>query len=195
MSESDIRTLMGSAVDDAPAHEFSTPVIASAAAARTRRRRAWYGVGALGAAAGVAVVASVSIGLLGTDTEGTPVAGGTTSSSAPVTDPGAISLPVSLPLGELVGVVDGALPAGSSVGELAADAAFTPDGSITLPLTTGSGPAELAVTATAAGCSAGSAALDSATLDAISNAVCTAAAQYPNPPGTVVGGGSIDPAS
>ncbi len=195
MSENDIRTLMGAAASDAPARDFITPVIASAAAARTRRRRAWYGVGALGAAAAVTVVATVSMGLLGNDSPGAPVAIGTPSSSAPVTDPGAISLPTSLPLGELVGVVDGALPAGTAVGELGVDAAFTPDGAITLPLTTGSGAAELEISATASGCSAASSALDAATLDAISSAVCTAAAQYPNQPGTVVDGGSIDPAA
>jgi hypothetical protein len=194
MSEKDLRTLMGDAVDEAPAREFSTPVIAAAAAARTRRRRAWYGVGALGAAAAVAVVASVSVGLLGSDTPAAPVASGSTS-APPVTDPGAIGLPSSLPLGELVGVVDGALPTGTTVGELAVDAAFAPDGTITLPLTTASGSAELALATAGGTCTASSAALDAATLDAISSAVCTAAAQYPNPPGTVIDGGSIDPAA
>jgi hypothetical protein len=195
MSENDIRTLMGTAAAEAPAREFSTPVIASAAAARTRRRRAWYGVGALGAAAAVTVVATVSLGLLGNEGTKAPVASAPTS-SAPVVDPGGISLPVSLPLGELVGVVDGALPSGTSVAELPADAAFTPDGAITVPLTTAGGGAELAITASAAGCTATSAALDQTTLDAISAAVCTAAAAYPNQPGTVVpGSGSIDPAS
>jgi hypothetical protein len=195
MSENDIRTLMGTAAAEAPAREFSTPVIASAAAARTRRRRAWYGVGALGAAAAVTVVATVSLGLLGDEGTKAPVASAPTS-SAPVVDPGGISLPVSLPLGELVGVVDGALPSGTSVAELPADAAFTPDGAITVPLTTAGGGAELAITASAAGCTATSAALDQTTLDAISAAVCTAAAAYPNQPGTVVpGSGSIDPAS
>lgn len=192
MSENDLRTLMGAAVDEAPVREFSTPVIAAAAAARTRRRRAWYGVGALGAAAAVAVVATVSVGLLRDTAPAAPVAGGTTSSAPAVSDPGAISLPSSLPLGELVSVVDGALPAGTSVGELAADAAFAPDGSISLPLATGG---ELALTTAGGSCTATSAALDAATLDAVSAAVCTAAAQYPNPPGTVVDGGSIDPAS
>ena len=195
MSENDIRTLMGSAVAEAPARDFSTPVIAAAAAARTRRRRAWYGVGALGAAAAVTVVATVSLGLLGTEDAKTPVASAP-SSSAPAIDPGAISLPVSLPLGELVGVVDAALPSGTTVAELQADAAFTPDGSVTLPLTTSSGTAELAISATAAGCTATSDALDASTLDAVSSAVCTAAAAYPNQPGTVVpGSGSVDPAS
>lgn len=195
MSENDIRTLMGTAATDAPAREFSTPVIASAAAARTRRRRAWYGVGALGAAAAVTVVATVSLGLLGNEGTKAPVASAPTS-SAPVVDPGGISLPSSLPLGELVGVVDGALPSGTSVAELPVEAAFTPDGAITLPLTTSGGSAELAITASAAGCTATSAALDQTTLDAISSAVCTAAAAYPNQPGTVVpGSGSIDPAS
>lgn len=195
MSENDLRTLMGAAVDEAPALEFSTPVIASAAAARTRRRRAWYGVGALGAAASIAVVASVSVGLLGNDSPAAPVASQPSSSAPAVTDPGAISLPSSLPLGELVGVVDGALPSGTSVGELAADAAFTPDGTITLPLVTGAGAAELAIATGGGTCTATSAALDAATLDAISSAVCTAAAAYPNPPGTVIDGGSIDPAA
>lgn len=194
MSEKDLRTLMGDAVETAPPREFSTPVIASAAAARTRRRRAWYGVGALGAAAAVAVVASVSVGLLGNEAPKTPVASGSTS-APPVTDPGAISLPTSLPLGELVGVVDGALPSGTSVGELAMDAAFAPDGTITLPLTTASGSAELALTTAGGSCTASSAALDAAALDAVSSAVCAAAAQYPNAPGTVVDGGSIDPAA
>lgn len=194
MSEKDLRTLMGDAVESAPPREFSTPVIASAAAARTRRRRAWYGVGALGAAAAVAVVASVSVGLLGNEAPTTPVASGSTS-APPATDPGAISLPTSLPLGELVGVVDGALPSGTSVGELAMDAAFAPDGTITLPLITASGSAELALTTAGGSCTASSSALDAATLDAVSSAVCAAAAQYPNAPGTVVDGGSIDPAA
>jgi len=194
MSEKDLRTLMGDAVETAPPREFSTPVIASAAAARTRRRRAWYGVGALGAAAAVAVVASVSVGLLGNEAPKTPVASGSTSAPA-VTDPGAISLPTSLPLGELVGVVNGALPSGTSVGELAMDAAFAPDGTITLPLTTASGSAELALATSGGSCTASSSALDAATLDAVSSAVCAAAAQYPNEPGTVVDGGSIDPAA
>lgn len=194
MSEKDLRTLMGDAVETAPTREFSTPVIALAAAARTRRRRAWYGVGALGAAAAVAVVASVSVGLLGNEAPKTPIASGSTS-APPVTDPGAIALPSSLPLGELVGVVDGALPSGTAVGELAIDAAFAPDGTITLPLTTASGSAELVLTTAGGTCTAASAALDVATLDAVSSAVCAAAAQYPNAPGTVVDGGSIDPAS
>jgi hypothetical protein len=195
MSENDISTVMGTAAAEAPAREFSTPVIAAAAAARTRRRRAWYGVGALGAAAAVTVVATVSLGLLGNEGTKAPVASAPTS-SAPVVDPGGISLPSSLPLGELVGVVDGALPSGTSVAELPADAAFTPDGAIAVPLTTAGGGAELAITASAAGCTATSAALDQTTLDAISAAVCTAAAAYPNQPGTVVpGSGSIDPAS
>lgn len=195
MSENDIRTLMATAATDAPAREFSTRVIASAAAARTRRRRAWYGVGALGAAAAVTVVATVSLGLLGHEGATVPVASAPTSPAA-VVDPGGISLPSSLPLGELVGVVDGALPSGTSVAELPADAAFTPEGDITLPLTTSGGAAELAITANASGCSATSSALDQTTLDAIGAAVCTAAAAYPNQPGTVLpGSGSVDPAS
>jgi len=195
LSENDIRTLMGAAAADAPAREFSTPVIASAAAARTRRRRAWYGVGALGAAAAVTVVATVTFTLVGREGAPAPVASAA-SSSPPVTDPGAISLASSLPLGELVGVVDRALPSGTTVAELPADAAFTPDGAITIPLTTAGGPAVLAITATATRCTATSAALDASTLDAISSAVCTAAAAYPNQPGTVLpGSGSVDPAS
>ena len=199
MSEKDIRTLMTTAVGDAPAREFSTPVIASAASARTRRRRAWYGVGALGTAAAVTVVASFSIGLLGGAGEKAPVASGPTA-SAPATDPGttdpgAIGLPVSLPLGELVAVIDAELPSGTAVGELGVDSAFTPEGAITLALTAAAGASELAITATASGCTAESADLDAATLDAISAAVCAAAAQYPNQPGTVLDGGSIDPAA
>lgn len=195
MSEHDIRTLLGDAVGDAPAREFSTSVIASAAAARTRRRRAWFGVGALGAAAAVTVLATVSFNLLGSEATKAPVASAP-STSAPVIDPGAISLPSSLPLGELVGVVDGALPSGTTVAELPVDAAFTPEGAITLPLTTAGGSADLAITANAGGCGAASSALDQTTLEAISSAVCTAAAAYPNQPGTAVpGGGSVDPAS
>ncbi|MGD9957757.1 MAG: hypothetical protein AB7V23_16990 [Candidatus Nanopelagicales bacterium] len=194
MSENDLRTLMGDAVEGAPAREFSTPVIASAAAARTRRRRAWYGVGALGAASAVAVVAAVSISALGAESPKVPVASGSTS-APPVTDPGAISLPTSLPLGELVAVVNGALPSGTSVAELPMDAAFAPDGTITLPLTDGSGASELSLTTAGGTCTATSAALDAAALDAISSAVCAAAAQYPNAPGTVIDGGTIDPAA
>ena len=108
MSENDIRTLMGSAASDGPPATSAHPVIASAAAARTRRRRAWYGVGALGAAARtVTVVATVSLGLLGRRQPGS--AGRDRHAAAvrprPI-DPGGISLPTSLPLGELVGVVD-----------------------------------------------------------------------------------------
>jgi len=195
VSENDIRTLMRDAAAGAPTYELSTPVIASAAAARTRRRRAWYGVGALGAAAAVTVLATVSFQLLGGEGAQAPVAS-VPSSSPPAVDPGAISLPSSLPLGELVSVVDAALPAGTTVAELPAEAAFTPAGAITIPLTTAGGRADLAITATAAGCSANSGALDAATLDAISSAVCTAAAAYPNQPGTVLpGSGSVDPAS
>ena len=98
MSENDIRTLMGAAASDAPARDFSTPVIASAAAARTRRRRAWYGVGALGAAAAVTVVATVSMGLLGNDSPGAPVAIGALAvalSRRP--EPVAVPTPVTVP--------------------------------------------------------------------------------------------------
>lgn len=199
MSDNDLRTMMRYAAGDAPAREFSTPVIASAARARTRRRRTWYGVGALGAAACATAVAAVGYGALGgPSTSNPPVAIGPTASAPTdpgVIDPGGISLPSSLPLGEAVAVVDAELPAGTTVGELPMDAAFTPDGSLTLPLATGSGAAELVLTATAAGCSADSAALDAATLDSIAAAICTAAAQYPNQPGTVVDSGPIDPAA
>jgi hypothetical protein len=198
MSENDIRTLLGSAVTDAPVREFSTPAIASAAADRTRRRRAWYGVGAVGAAAAVTGVTALSLNLLGSPVVPKPVAAAASSATAgagqgPATG---ISVASSLPLGEVVTVVDQKLPSGTSVGELAVDAAFTPEGALTLRLVTPSGPADLALTASAAGCSASSSALGQSTLDAISAAICTAASAYPNQPGTVLpGSGSVDPAA
>ncbi len=198
MSENDIRTLMGSAVADAPAREFSTPVIASAAAARTRRRRAWYGVGAIGAVATVTAVAAVSFSLLGSQGEPAPLAGvPTTTASEPAPGPiDGMVIASSLPLGEAVAVVDQALPEGTSVGELAPDASFTPDGALSLRLVTPDGAADLAITASPSGCTATSTALDTATLDAIASSICTAAAAYPNQPGTVVpGSGSVDPAA
>jgi hypothetical protein len=194
MSDNDLRTLMRDAVGDAPAREFSTPVIASAARARTRRRRAWYGVAGIGAAASVAAAVAVGGGLLGGPAPA-PVAQPTAAASSPAPDPGAIGLPTSLPVGETVAVVDAELPAGTTVGELAMDAAWTPAGTIELPLATSSGAAKLSIAVTASGCSADSAALGGASLDAIASAVCAAASQYPNPPGTVVDGGSIDPAA
>lgn len=202
MSDNDLRTMMNDATADAPApaREFSTPVIAAEARARTRRRRTWYGVSALGAAACATAIAAVGFGALGgPSSDGAPVAVGPTTSS-PATDPGTIdpggiALPSSLPLGETVVVVDEALPEGVTVGELPMDAAWSPDGALTLPLVTADGTAELALTATAGGCTADSAALDAATLDAVSAGICTAAAQYPNQPGTVVDSGPVDPAA
>lgn len=199
MSDNDLRTMMRDATAGAPAREFSTPMIASAARARTRRRRTWYGVSALGAAACATAIAAVGFGALGgPSSDGAPVASGPTASATtdPGTiDPGGISLPTSLPLGEAVAVVDAALPSGTTVGELPMDAAWTPDGALTLPLTTPDGAAELVLSATAGGCSADSAALDAATLDSIASGICTAAAQYPQQPGTVVDSGPIDPAA
>lgn len=198
MSENDIRTLMGSAVADAPVREFSTPVIASAAAARTRRRRAWYGVGAIGAVATVTAVAAVSLSLLGSQGEPAPLASAPTAAASDPA-PGPIDgmvIASSLPLGEAIAVVDQALPSGISVGELAPDASFTPEGALTLRLMTPDGVADLAITASPSGCTAASTALDSATLEAISSSICTAAAAYPDEPGTVVpGSGSVDPAA
>jgi len=199
MSDNDLRTMMRDAAADAPAREFSTPVIASAARARTRRRRTWYGVGALGAAACATAVAAVGFGALGGPSpSGTPVAVGPTASAPSdpgAIDPGGISLPTSLPLGEAVAVVDEALPDGVSVGELPMDAAWTPEGTLSLPLAGAGADASIALTATASGCSAESAALDAATLDAVSSGICAAAAQYPNQPGTVVDSGPVDPAA
>jgi hypothetical protein len=196
MSDNDLRTLMRDAVDGAPDREFSTPVIASAARARTRRRRAWYGVAGLGAAAAVAAAVSVGGGLAGgaVPAPSAPVAQPSAPMS-PAPDPGAIGLPTSLPVGETVAVVEAALPTGIRLGELPLDAAWSAEGTIELPMVSGGGPATLTISATAAGCSAESSALDAAALDAVASTVCAAAAQYPSLPGTPVGGGSIDPAA
>jgi hypothetical protein len=197
MSNDDLRTLMRDATADAPSHDFPVERIAGMAHARTQRRRLWYGVAGVGAAA--AVLAVVSVGAnLGSPAADTPLAGPSApadpSPSGPV-DPGAISLPSSLPLGEAVAVVDAALPSGYSVGELPMDAAWTSDGGLALPLVTPNGDATLTLSAGAGGCSADSAALEASTLDAVASGICTAKAAYPNEPGTVVDSGPVNPAA
>jgi hypothetical protein len=197
MSNDDLRTLMREATAEAPARDFPVDRIAGLAHARTQRRRLWYGVAGIGAAAAVLGVVAVGANVVAPSAE-TPLAGPSAPAdptpSAPV-DPGAISLPSSLPLGEAVAVVDAALPSGYSVGELPMDASWTPDGGLVLPLVTPTGDATLTLFAGAGGCSADSDALEASTLDAVAAGICTAKSAYPNEPGTVVDGGSIDPAA
>ena len=165
MSHDVLTALLHAAVDEPPARDWTLERVRRDARSRTARRRAWGALGITSAAACVVAAAAMS-----GQSASLPASPETSAGAGAAAGTG---LAVGFPVGSAVEAVMSALPAGVEVGELPQDIVWRGD-VLSVPLVVRGTATDLTLTASDAGCTAVSPALDAATLDRVAASVCAA---------------------